>query len=53
MDINVYNETIGEIYFNVEDFNNQLLLKMSGESKLLSNFIEKHQKINVNKSILK
>jgi len=32
MDINVYNETIGEIYFNIEDFNNQLLLKMSGEA---------------------
>jgi hypothetical protein len=32
MDINEYNETIGEIYFNVEEFNNQLLLKLSGEA---------------------
>ena len=32
MDINEYNETIGEIYFNVEEINNQLLLKFSGEA---------------------
>ena len=32
MDINEYNETIGEIYFNIEEFNNQLLLKFSGEA---------------------
>ena len=32
IDINEYNETIGEVYFDVEGINNQLHLKFSGEA---------------------
>ena len=32
IDINEYNETLGEAYFNIEGFNNQLNLKFSGEA---------------------
>ena len=32
IDINEYNETFGEVYFNIEGINNQLYLKFNGEA---------------------